>query len=222
MSMPPLPFPIAVLDCETTGLHATDRILEIAVVQLNQHLEVEGRWETLVNPGQDVGPTHIHGLSAADVHQAPRFPGIAVHLLHLLHGRVMVAHYAKFDAQFLSQEFARCHTQLAPWREWSLCTLKLAKQRFPKLGSFSLSSCASHVGIRNSAAHTAAADAHTTVELFRALHRAQLIDCRRTSPFPWHNLDLSAYPPEAPLPRARIHGIPLIGGEICAHQTNSN
>ena len=64
---------IAVVDVETTGLSPWrhDRIVEIAVVLLSPDGEIEDEYESLVNPGRDVGPTSIHGISASDLIDAP-------------------------------------------------------------------------------------------------------------------------------------------------------
>ena len=54
----------AVLDLETTGLWPSygHRIVEIGIVLLDSEGNMEGDWETLVNPQRDLGPTHIHGV----------------------------------------------------------------------------------------------------------------------------------------------------------------
>src|SRR3712207_1818935 len=89
---------VAVVDVETTGLSPrTDRIVEIGIVLLDSRGEVESEFETLINPGRDVGPTGIHGISASDVVDAPLFGDVAPHLRSLLAGRVVVALNALFD-----------------------------------------------------------------------------------------------------------------------------
>ena len=72
-----------VIDVETTGLvpEKHDRVVEIGVVYVSHSGEVQGHWSTLVNPGRDVGPTWLHGVSATDVMKAPTFAEIAPHLL---------------------------------------------------------------------------------------------------------------------------------------------
>ena len=56
---------VAVIDVETTGLSPrTDRIVEVGVVLLDSRGDVEAEFETLVNPGRDVGPTGLHGIRA--------------------------------------------------------------------------------------------------------------------------------------------------------------
>lgn len=49
----------AVLDFETTGFGANhlDRVVEVGVVSLSPHGEMEHEWATLVNPCRDVGRT---------------------------------------------------------------------------------------------------------------------------------------------------------------------
>ena len=55
------------VDVETTGLRPSwhDRIAEIGVVQVDLTGRVEGSWATLVIPKRDLGPQHIHGITAA-------------------------------------------------------------------------------------------------------------------------------------------------------------
>lgn len=69
----------AVVDVETTGLFPGrhDRIAEIAIVQVDSDGQIEDTWATLINPGRDLGPQQIHGISASDARHAPTFNDIA-------------------------------------------------------------------------------------------------------------------------------------------------
>ena len=69
----------AVIDLETTGLNPDrhDRIVEIAIVHVDAAGDITYEWSTLVNPHRDMGPQHIHGISAADARRAPSFAQVA-------------------------------------------------------------------------------------------------------------------------------------------------
>src|SRR5687767_11140060 len=99
----------AVIDVETTGLRAGwhDRIIEIAVVHLDERGRVQDEWCSLINPDRDLGPQHIHGISAAEAGRAPGFAQLAGAVAGLLRGRTLVAHNLAFDALFLAAEFRR-------------------------------------------------------------------------------------------------------------------
>lgn len=98
-----------VVDLETTGLFPQqhDRILEIAIVTVSDAGQIEQEWSTLVNPQRDVGPTHIHGITAREVLDAPTFGEVAPQVIASLVDKTMVAHNARFDTSFLDYEFAR-------------------------------------------------------------------------------------------------------------------
>ena len=58
----------AVLDVETTGLSPfNDRIIEIALIQVDDDARPMAFWGSLVNPRRGVSATHIHGITEADV-----------------------------------------------------------------------------------------------------------------------------------------------------------
>jgi len=80
-----------VVDVETTGFGRNDRIVEIALVTAEVS-SVLDEFETLVNPLRDVGPAHIHGVTASMVGPAPVFEEVAPAIAERLHGAVMVAH----------------------------------------------------------------------------------------------------------------------------------
>ncbi len=155
----------AVVDVETTGLSPLngDRIVEVAVVRLTPDSSTE--YATLVNPLRNVGPTHIHGLTAQDVAQAPMFPEIIGDLLELLEGAVMVAHNIRFDREFLSVELSDAGVLLPSIP--CLCTLELSYRLEPTLANHRLATCCAAVGVFYKGPHSALADARAETELLR-------------------------------------------------------
>ncbi|MGX7681587.1 DNA polymerase III subunit epsilon [Jatrophihabitans sp. DSM 45814] len=103
----------AIVDLETTGILTGyhHRVVEVAVVQLDEQGRVTGEFSTLLNPGRDLGPQHIHGIRAADVLDASQFGDVASHVSDLLRGRVLVAHNLRFELMHLSAEFGRLEVQ---------------------------------------------------------------------------------------------------------------
>lgn len=159
----------AVLDFETTGLAPEyhHRVIELAVVHVAPDGTIEGRYETVVNPQRDLGPTHIHGLRGADVRDAPLFSDIAGDVVGLLRDRVVVAHNATFEARFLRAELARAGLTSPLENADALCTMKLARSFLPG-GGRSLADCCAAYGIRLENAHRALVDTEATAELLVA------------------------------------------------------
>jgi DNA polymerase-3 subunit epsilon len=150
-------------------------VLEIGVVLLDDHGDVEAEWSTLVNPGRDVGPTHIHGVTAREVLKAPVFADLAPLVLRCVAGRTLVAHNASFDVRFLRHELARSGYSWTGPDIPALCTMELAG-RFLDVPSRRLSHCCRAAAIDVSAQHEALADARLVAAL--------LAHMMRTSPPP--------------------------------------
>lgn len=155
----------AVVDLETTGLFSGghDRIVEIAVVLVDANGAVTGRWETLVNPGRDLGAQRIHGVRAEQIVDAPTFADVAATIGALLAGRVVIAHNARFDIGFLRAEYARL-SRPAPFLDVYECTMLLAKDFLPGVGR-ALADCCDACGIVLEGAHRASVDALATASL---------------------------------------------------------
>lgn len=154
----------AVVDLETTGLSPrTNRVVEVAVVALDPWLRPQGEFVSLVNPGRDVGPTSIHGLTASDVCHAPTFADLAGGLERWLAGRVLVAHNAGFDKAFLSTEFARLGAPMPDVP--TLCTMELANAYLPHAYSRRLPDCCTAAGVPHHDAHHALSDARAVAGL---------------------------------------------------------
>lgn len=155
---------MVVVDVETTGLYNTDRIVEVAAVTLNPRGRIVDEWDTLVNPERDVGPTHLHGVSATMVSAAPTFEEVAAALAERLHGAVLVAHNVSFDVRMLVNEYGRTGGVFEPGA--GVCTLQASGRR--------LADACSHHGIHLERAHRALADARATAQLLRQVaDRAQ-------------------------------------------------
>ncbi|GAA3220451.1 exonuclease domain-containing protein [Oerskovia jenensis] len=156
----------AVIDLETTGFSPRqhDRIAEVAVVLTDAAGRVQDEWCTLVNPERDLGPQHVHGISAADVGLAPTFAVVAPHLARLLEGRVIVAHNASFDTRFLRAEFGRVGLPVGIDPLACLCTMRLAGTFLPSAPR-GLAICCELAGVVHDGAHSALGDARATAGL---------------------------------------------------------
>ncbi|MEV4614104.1 3'-5' exonuclease [Kitasatospora sp. NPDC049258] len=166
---PPAPAPpggFAVVDVEATGRSPwRHRVVEVAVVLLDDTLGTEREFSTLIDPAGPVGPTHVHRITQDQVVGAPRFREVAPALLELLAGRVLVGHHVSCDRAFLEREFARIGVELPAVPE--LCTMRLARGRLPDAGGYGLAACTAAAGLGWYPAHTALGDARATAELLR-------------------------------------------------------
>jgi DNA polymerase III epsilon subunit-like protein len=153
--------PFAVIDIATTGFSPAngDRIVEIAIARVDARGRIGDEYATLVNPGRDVGPLFLHGISSSEVRDVPAFADIAGELLDRLDGAIVVAHDAAFVERFLDVEFSRMGEVLpvSP----ALCSLWLAR-RTMRTPDHRLVTLARHAGL-------AAVDTQTALGAVRTL-----------------------------------------------------
>lgn len=165
---------LAVIDVETTGLNPYhhDRVIELAALIMRLDGEIIREFVTLINPERDIGPTSVHGLTAADIVAAPRFSDIAGLFLDILNGCVAVAgHNIQFDYSFLSAELDRLGLTFPDGP--TICTMNLA-------GGGSLAACCDDYGISfEGDKHTALYDARATAKLLAALLQDAPIEASR-------------------------------------------
>jgi len=157
----------AVIDVETTGLSPQgDRVVELAVVTTDPWGRVLDEWATRINPEGPVGATHIHGITDADVVNAPLFAEIVGVLNARLAGAAIAAHHARFDLAFLRAEYGRAGWDM-PYVP-ALCTLQASDYHLPSLDRRRLADCCWAVGAPLNDAHSALGDARTTSRLLAA------------------------------------------------------
>ena len=147
----------AVLDTETTGVEPSDRIIEIGVVTLDgETLEEKDRWESLVNPGMDRGPEHVHRISNRMLEKAPAFRNLEEKIFNQLDGKILVGSQLWFDVEKLRKEFMYVG---AEFREGSSLEISTDKD-FHK-------TCETYNIFPSHHWHRAICDAECTAELFK-------------------------------------------------------
>jgi DNA polymerase-3 subunit epsilon len=159
----------AVVDIETTGGFPDKHgITEIAIVCMNGP-EIEGSFETLLNPRQPVPPfiANMTGISDDMVALAPDFSEQAERIYHLLCDRIFVAHNVNFDFSFVKYYLQQAgYTLQTP----KLCTIRLARKVFPGLPKYGLGHLSRSLDIPISQRHRAGGDARAAATILaRAL-----------------------------------------------------
>ncbi len=155
--------PVAIIDFETTGLTAGhDRVAEVSIVRVDPGQAPRLVFDTLVNPRRPMAATEIHGITDADVANAPSFADIAGEVIAATSGCVVAAYNVYFDVQFLEFELGNAGVNQIPPH---FCLMYLR----PMLGLGSRckleEACKSH-GVDRTPSHIAAADAMASAELF--------------------------------------------------------
>lgn len=165
----------AVVDVETTGFsRRNDRIVEIAIIRINQMGEITRQYETLINPLRDVGASGIHKITATDLIEAPTFQEVKSSILNMINNAVVVSHNKSFDLGFLQSEFSRVGIDLSNLD--GICTLRLSKVLFPELPSRKLEVLCDYLDVLVENAHRAYDDCLATALLFHKMSQTLIKD----------------------------------------------
>jgi DNA polymerase-3 subunit epsilon len=133
---------------------------------------VEQSVVSLLNPGVDPGPTHVHGLTAAMLEDQPQFADIVGDLVEVLRGRTLVAHNVAFDYAFLAAEAELAEAELPV--DTVMCTVELARRLDLGIDNLRLETLAAYWGVIQERPHDAFDDALVlTGVLASALERAR-------------------------------------------------
>lgn len=155
--------PYIAVDFETTGFSPSKhRIVEIGAVVFEKNGTVLDTFHSLVNPGGVITATAVHGISEADLVEAPSFAEVLPSFADALNGHTIVAHNAPFDVSFLQAELRRAGLRQS--RVEALCTLDLISRLRPDLPR-KLTKCCESLGITLLSGHHALNDARMTAQL---------------------------------------------------------
>ena len=145
-----------ILDTETASLHSG--VVELALLHIDTELNVLGEFHTKVNPERPIEPGAfaVHGISDADVADAPTLAQIP-ELSLVTHA---VAHNYPFDSRMLKGHLKA---------EASLCTLSLSRQYLKGTANHKLENLKRELGLPDQKSHSALGDVYTTLDLLRHL-----------------------------------------------------
>ncbi len=160
--------PLAVFDLETTGVRiGHDRIVQIAVVRMMPDGTRE-KWQSLVNPEMHIPAeaTAIHGISDADVRDAPVLAELSTEVLRQFEGCDLCGfNILRFDLPFLSEELYRAGTS------WDTSALRVidALRIYHHFERRDLSAAARfYLGREHAGAHDALVDVEMTADVLLA------------------------------------------------------
>lgn len=101
-------FPYVAVTLLTSGIHpSTSRVLVIDAVTFNPAGEIGERYHEVLDPGEDPGPFHLHGLRPEEISAGKRFSQALKPLGRLIDDRTLVLHDATRAWGFLVSESRR-------------------------------------------------------------------------------------------------------------------
>ncbi|HYO02699.1 MAG TPA: DEDDh family exonuclease [Mycobacterium sp.] len=156
----------AVVDVETTGFHPRQaRVVSVAALALGDDGNVEDSFSSLLNPGVDPGPTHVHGLTTEMLAGQPTFAEVIGELNSVLEGRTLVAHNVGFDYAFLANEAELVGAELPV--DTVMCTVELARRLDLGIENLRLETLAAHWGVTQMRPHDALDDALVLAQILK-------------------------------------------------------
>lgn len=154
------------MDVETSGFRPGQaRIVSVAALALSDDGNVEKSLYSLLNPGVDPGPTHVHGLTAEMLAGQPTFGDVVGDLCEVLRGRTLVAHNVGFDYSFLAAEAELVQAELPV--DTVMCTVELARRLDLGLENLRLETLAAHHGVTQMKPHDALDDAMVLAQILK-------------------------------------------------------
>ena len=140
-------------------------MVSIAALALGDDGNVEQTLYTLLNPGVDPGPTHVHGLTAEMLEGQPCFGDVVSDLIELIRGRTLVAHNVGFDYSFLAAEAEMVGAALPI--DTAMCTVELSRRLELGTENLRLETLAAHWGITQLKPHDALDDALVLAQILK-------------------------------------------------------
>jgi DNA polymerase-3 subunit epsilon len=167
-----------VLDTETTGLEPAEghRLIEVACLELSGRRSTGRHFHRYVNPERaiDLAATQVHGLTAEDLADKPRFADVVDEFLEFVAGAELLIHNAEFDVAFIDHELDR----LGRPKLQTLCTvsdtLAMARELHPGKKN-SLDALCERYAVDHSrrTLHGALLDAQLLADVWIAMTRGQ-------------------------------------------------
>ena len=188
------------VDTETTGISADDKVCEMAYVEIDDAFNVIRSGNSLINPGIPIhyAASSINGITDVMVKDAPTLDDYMLSEGSPLQGEVtLIAHNLDFDFRFLKQ--------YADEGVGKLCTLKCARVLYPEAANHKQGTLAAMLGIQvaREKAHSADGDLDVLLQLLQCL-------CRDAGTDLYGLLEVQRRPrPISKMPFGKHKGVPL-------------
>lgn len=158
-----------ILDTETTGLSADkDRIVEIACIELINHIPTKNIFHTFINPETKVSADafSVHGYSDEFLSNKPKFKEIVKNFLDFIKDKKLVIHNADFDLGFLNNELKRLNVKPI-LKSDVVDTLQIARSKFPGVGNSLDALCKRYkINVEAREKHSALVDCHLLSKVY--------------------------------------------------------
>jgi DNA polymerase-3 subunit epsilon len=158
-----------ILDIETTGLSADkDRIVEIACIELSNHIPTKNIFHTFINPETKVSADafSVHGYSDEFLLNKLKFKEIIKNFLDFIKDKKLVIHNADFDLGFLNNELRRLNVKPI-LKSDVVDTLQIARLKFPGVGNSLDALCKRYkINVEAREKHSALVDCHLLSKVY--------------------------------------------------------
>ena len=188
------------VDTETTGISAEDKVCEMAYVEIDDAFNVVRSGNSLINPGIPINyaASAVNGITDVMVKDAPTLEDYMLSEGSPLRGEVtLIAHNLDFDFRFL-----KAYTDDSVGK---LCTLKCARVLYPDAANHKQGTLAAMLGIQvaREKAHSADGDLDVLLQLLQHL-------CRDADTDLYGLLEVQRRPrPIKNMPFGKHRGVPL-------------
>lgn len=177
MSSDFLPDSYVIFDLETTGFSRIyDSIINIAALDIEDGTVVQ-EFNTFVKPYKPIPKriTELTGITNEMVADSPAiWDALRMFLNVATPGKVVIGHNVSFDCSFIESKSKRFLG--IPFKNTKVDTLCLAREYFPGLQSYKLTSLTQYFGINHENAHTAIADCYATKDLYDIIKKKATSD----------------------------------------------
>lgn len=150
-------------DTETTGATPEDKVVELAFIEVDEHLNELTRGHSLIDPERRISPgaSGVHGITYDMVADSPTIEEYFQQVLQPpLEGEIVfIAHKAEFDRRYLTPHLPPIVAQV--------CTLRLARRALPNADNHKLSTLMYQYGLDRGESHSADGDVRTMLSLVR-------------------------------------------------------
>lgn len=172
---------IVAIDLETTRLSPRKgHIIELGLTERDHRGNEVACLDILCGIPEPIIETHgtgaveVHGITVDDVRTKPTFDRVASVILERLQGRVILAHNASFEKNWLSQHIPGFVEADIPFID----TMQLATLFMPELPNSQLNTVCDALGVPYTNGHRAFHDAEVTAEAFFAMIEKRIVEKR--------------------------------------------